>query len=70
MPVTVIPFKMPEPMEIPAHIADSLRQMAPDDAVKKGMELLLQIDAAETVIWRRESAICAGTRIGSSWNSL
>ncbi len=53
MPVTVIPFKMPEPMEIPAHIADSLRQMAPDDAVKKGMELLLQIDAAETVIYER-----------------
>ena len=53
MPVTVIPFKMPEPMEIPAHIVDSLREMAPDDAVKKGMELLLEIDAAETMIYER-----------------
>ena len=53
MAVTVIPFEMPDPMEIPGHIVDSLRQMPADDAVKKGMELLLEIDAAETIIYER-----------------
>ena len=53
MAVTVIPFKMPDPMEIPDHIADGLRQMPADEAVKKGAELLLDIDAAETVIYER-----------------
>ena len=53
MAVTVIPFEMPDPMEIPGHIADALRQMPADDAVKKGMELLLDIDAAETIIYER-----------------
>jgi hypothetical protein len=53
MPVSVIPFKMPEPMEIPEHIVSALRDMAPDDAVKKGMELLLQIEAAETIVYER-----------------
>ena len=55
MPVSVIPFKMPEPMEIPSHIVSALRDMAPDDAVKQGMELLLQIEAAETLVYERVS---------------
>jgi hypothetical protein len=53
MAVAVISFKMPDPMEIPDHIVDELRQMPPDEAVKKGAELLLDIDAAETIIYER-----------------
>ena len=53
MAVSVIPFKMPEPMEIPDHIAEGLRQMPADEAVKRGAELLLDIDAAETIIYER-----------------
>ena len=51
MAINIIPFKMPEPMELPSHIAASLRQMAPSEAVKKSMEFLLQIDAAETMVY-------------------
>lgn len=51
MAVTFIPFSMPEPMEIPEHIITSLRAMAPDDAVYKGMELLAQIDAADVLVY-------------------
>ncbi len=51
MSVTLIPFSMPEPMEIPEHIIASLRAMAPDEAVLKGMELLAQIDAAELLVY-------------------
>ena len=53
MAVNVIPFNMPEPMEIPAHIVEALRAMPKNDAVKKAMELLLEIDAAETMIHHR-----------------
>lgn len=56
MPISVIPFKMPEPMEIPPHITQALRQMPGDEAMKKGMELLLEIDAAETMIYERIGA--------------
>ena len=51
MAVMVIPFSMPEPMEIPEHIIASLRAMAPDEAVHKSMELLAQIDAAELLVY-------------------
>lgn len=51
MPVTVIPFKMPEPTEIPAHLSDTWSQMAPGDAVARAMDLLLQIDAAQTIVY-------------------
>ena len=53
MAVSIISFKMPDPMEIPDHIADGLRQMPADEAVKKGAGLLLDIDAAETIIYER-----------------
>ena len=53
MSVSIIPFKMPEPMEIPSHIVDRLREMSGDEAVAYGMELLLQIDAAETILYER-----------------
>ena len=53
MAVTVIPFAMPEPMEIPEHIVQALQQMQPDDAVRRGMELLLEIDAAEIIVYER-----------------
>ena len=51
MAVMVIPFSMPEPMEIPEHIIASLRAMAPDEAVHKGMALLAQIEAAELLVY-------------------
>jgi len=53
MPVSVIPFSMPEPMEIPDQIVDMLRQMPPDQAVEKAMELLLEIDVAEAMVFER-----------------
>jgi len=56
MPVSVIPFSMPEPMEIPDHIVDMLRQMPPDQAVEKAMELLLEIDVAEAMVFERNDA--------------
>ena len=56
MPVNIIPFKMPEPAEIPAHIISGLQQMEPDQAVQRGMELLLQIEAAETILYERVNA--------------
>ena len=56
MAVTVIPFQMPEPMEIPAHIVEHLRQLPTDEAVRKGMELLLQIEAADVLVWERLDA--------------
>ena len=46
MPISVIPFNMPEPADIPSHIVDSLRSMEADEAVIKSMELLMQIEAA------------------------
>mgnify|MGYP001193988779 FL=1 len=51
MPVSIIPFNMPKPAEIPPHIIDSLKSMQPDEAIAKGMELLLQIEAADTVVY-------------------
>ncbi|MCC7262309.1 MAG: hypothetical protein IT369_07295 [Candidatus Latescibacteria bacterium] len=51
MPVNAIPFKMPAPVEIPAHLVAMLRQLPPEQAVQRGMELLLQIEAAEILIF-------------------
>ena len=56
MPVSVIPFNMPEPAEIPPHIIESLKAMSPDEAVAKGMEQLLQIEAADTIVYERVDA--------------
>ena len=56
MPIALIPFSMPAPAEIPSHIIDALRAMDPDEAVKKGMELLMQIEAAETMVYERVDA--------------
>ena len=56
MPVSLIPFSMPAPAEIPSHIIDALQAMDPDEAVKKGMELLMQIEAAETMVYERVDA--------------
>ena len=53
MAVTVIPFNMPAPMEIPSHIVEMLSGMDPDEAVCKGMELLLGIDAADAIVYER-----------------
>ena len=53
MSVSIIPFKMPEPMEIPSHIVDRLREMSGNEAVAYGMELLLQIDAADIILYER-----------------
>ena len=56
MALTVIPFNMPAPMEIPSHIVDMLSAMDPDEAVCKGMELLLGIDAADAIVYERIAA--------------
>ncbi len=56
MPVSIIPFNMPAPAEIPPHIVEALQSMPPDDAVKKAMELLMQIEAAETLVYERVNA--------------
>jgi hypothetical protein len=53
MPVSAIPFKMPVPMELPSHIVDGLRRLPPDRAVEQGMELLMQIDAAQNMVYER-----------------
>lgn len=51
MPVNAIPFRMPAAVEIPAHLVTALRQLPPAQAVQRGMELLLQIEAAEILIF-------------------
>ena len=56
MPVVLIPFSMPAPAEIPSHIINALQAMDPDEAVKKGMELLMQIEAAETMVYEQVDA--------------
>ena len=53
MLVNAIPFKMPAPVEIPAHLVSMLRQLSPDQAVHRAMELLLQIEAAEVLIYEQ-----------------
>ena len=53
MPISVIPFNMPEPADIPSHIVDSLRSMEADEAVIKSMELLMQIEAANAIVYER-----------------
>ena len=53
MALTVIPFNMPAPMEIPSHIVDMLSGMEPDEAVCKGMELLLGIEVADAIVYER-----------------
>jgi len=56
MPLNAIPFRMPEPAQIPAHLAQNLRQMAPADAVRQGLDLLLQIDAAQVILYESVGA--------------
>ena len=56
MAITVIPFNMPEPMEIPAHLVEQLRELPADEAVSRGMELLMQIDAADIMLYERLDA--------------
>ena len=56
MPVNAIPFKMPAPVEIPAHLVAILRQLPPDQAAHRAMELLLQIEAAEVLIYEHVDA--------------
>ena len=53
MALHVIPFNMPEPMEIPAHIVEQLRQMPAGEALRKGMGLLMQIEAADIILYER-----------------
>ena len=53
MPISIIPFNMPEPAEIPPHIVTSLEAMSPDQAVVQGMDLLLGIEAADTIVYER-----------------
>ena len=53
MPVSIIPFNMPEPAEIPPYIVTSLEAMSPDKAVIQGMDLLLGIEAADTIVYER-----------------
>ena len=55
MPVNIIPFNMPDAMEIPEHIVELLSAMEADAAVEKAMELLAGIDAAETMVYERLS---------------
>ena len=53
MSVSIIPFNMPEPMEIPENIIQMLREMPAAKAVERAMELLLQIEVAEIMIYER-----------------
>ena len=53
MAVSVIPFRMPEPALIPDHIAGQLRQMPALEAVRRGLELLMQIEVAHVMVWER-----------------
>lgn len=53
MPLNVIPFQMPEPMEIPAHLAEQLRQLPVEEAMQRGMELLMQVEVADIMIYER-----------------
>jgi hypothetical protein len=53
MALHVIPFNMPEPMEIPAHIVEQLRQLPAGEAIRKGMGLLMQIEAADIILYER-----------------
>ena len=67
MPVTAIPFQMPEPMEIPAHLVDNLKSLPKDQAVLKGLELLLSIEAAAIMFYERvdeNGAIVWGGAVG------
>ena len=56
MALHVIPFNMPEPMEIPAHIVEQLRQLPAGEAIDKGMGLLMQIEAADIILFERIDA--------------
>ncbi|MCY3735747.1 MAG: hypothetical protein OXG13_05060 [Gemmatimonadaceae bacterium] len=53
MAVSVIPFQMPEPAAIPEHITGHLRQMPAEAAMRRGMELLMQIEVAHLMLWER-----------------
>ena len=50
MPVSVIPFRMPEPVELPAYFVDDVRRRPAAEAIARGMELLLEFDVAETLV--------------------
>ena len=56
MAISVIPFNMPEPIEIPVHIVAALRQLPRDEAVAKAMNLLMEVDVAETLLYERVDA--------------
>ncbi|MBM3280289.1 MAG: hypothetical protein FJY95_19750 [Candidatus Handelsmanbacteria bacterium] len=56
MPVNAIPFRMPAPVEIPAHLVSMLRHLPPDQALRRAMELLLQIEAGEILIFEKVDA--------------
>ena len=56
MAITVIPFNMPEPMEIPSHLVEQLKSMPADAAVSRAMELLMQIEAADHMVYERVDA--------------
>ena len=47
---------MPEPMEIPENIIQMLREMPAAAAVERAMELLMQIEVAEIMIYERVDA--------------
>ena len=53
MPVSIIPFAVAEPMAIPEPILAQLHDMEPDAAVRHSMDLLLEINAADTLLYER-----------------
>lgn len=53
MAVHVIPFQMPEPTAIPEHIAGALRSLPAAAAVRRGLELLMQIEVADVMVLER-----------------
>lgn len=49
MPLAAIPFKSPAPFELHPMMADPIRQGAWEDAARRALELLTQIDAGEVM---------------------
>lgn len=56
MAVYVIPFRMPEPLAIPAHIVQQLRQLPAAQGARRGMELLMEVEVADVMILERLDA--------------
>ena len=56
MAISIIPFSMPEPMDIPEHIVDMLHQLPADQAIHRAMELLLEIEVAEAMVYEENDA--------------